>query len=235
MPKFRFTATDRAGLYKSGVVDADDARDARDILRERGFQVRELVDVSTPSSSPEPLDLGDDTPPPSRSRRRPAAEPRSSSGGAGKFTLVLAVLTFLLAAATAGYVVYRDPPWGRLSRYDFSTPEGAQRSHLQMERNGDIQAMIELNRKIDRRKTGERLESLSVKKTVEFQGKKGLFTTYKIDGKTKKTVEWFEKDADSGYWKPTFVSPFEMEKTDKAQAEEVKKWQAESEPDDPKW
>jgi hypothetical protein len=233
MPKYRFTATDRAGLYKSGIIDADTPREARDKLRERGFHVQELVDVSTPSGDPEPLDI-DDTPPP-RARRAPVADDRPRGAAGGRATFVLALLAFLLTLATASYVVYRDPPWGRLSRYDFSTPEASQRSQLKMASNGDLLAMIELNRKLDRQKARERLESLSVRKAVDYQGKKGLFTSVKVDGKTRHTVEWFEKDADTGYWKQAFVNEAELGKTDGALADEIRKWRSESDHDESKW
>src|SRR6185503_11543382 len=46
---------------------------------------------------------------------------------------LIALVALGIALLTAGYVVYRDPPWGRLAKYNFSNPEQALRSEVRME------------------------------------------------------------------------------------------------------
>lgn len=262
MPKFHFTATDGNGLFRSGSLEADDAFDARQVLRDRGFTIRELSEVE--ATAGEALSLDDDGPspysrprPPASRPDRPApprsdptrsaptrsAEPTARRSGAGWGTFLLALFGFLIATAAAGWVAYRDPPWGRLWRYDFSSPDAALKSMSRISANGDVQTRLELAAKLDRKEDKERYDTLKIDKTVDYPGKKDkdkgkkvVFYSYKRDGKERRSTQWFEKDEGTGYWKPTYVSlsegpprfggpePTEKPPTEKL-AEEIRAWE----------
>src|SRR5262249_31440863 len=120
-----------------------------------------------------------DTPPPPR-------PPKRAPGGGPS---IMSILALLIAVVTACYVMFRDPPWGHLTKYNFSSPENALRSDMRMEANGDIHALIELNAKLDKKQLKEKSSSLEVKRTAEFDGKTALFIQYKSYDKKKKKDE----------------------------------------------
>lgn len=162
----------------------------------------------------------DHTPTPEPAPRTPA------TGG----TPVLAFLALLVATLTAAYVIYRDPPWGRLGKYDFSTPEQALRSESRMRANGDIPAMIELESRLDRKEEKERLATLEIKRTAEFRGKTALFVQYKRTDKgskkevVRREVMWYEKEEGSGYWRQTSVSSTDLRKGNEKLARDIDAW-----------
>ena len=144
--------------------------------------------------------------------------------GATRGPFLLALIGFVLALVTALYVVYRDPPWGRLSRYDFSTPEAAFKSQLRMMMNADLQAQSEHRARTEKKKLKEQADTLEVRKSADFEKKKVLFIAFKKEGKEVKTVQWFEKDEDSGLWKQVFESTFRVRETNKKLADEIDSW-----------
>lgn len=167
-----------------------------------------------------------DAPPPPASER---ARPKPVRTIAGP----LALVALLVALATAGYVVYRDPPWGRLAKYSFATPEQAMRSDLKMEATGDIHALIELNAKLDKKQLKERLNTLEVKRTAEYKGKTALFIQYMAtdkdakeskEPKERREVVWYEKEEGSGYWRRTYASPGEIRGMDEKLAKDIDAW-----------
>jgi hypothetical protein len=142
----------------------------------------------------------------------------------------LSVLALFIAVVTAGYVLYRDPPMGRLGKYNFSTPEEALRSNLRMEANGDVFARIELEEKLGRKEAKERISTLEVNRTAEFKGKTILFIQYKAtdkhtkEQKDRKQVVWFVKDEDTGIWQPTTPgADFQM--MDKKLSQDIAEWE----------
>ena len=146
---------------------------------------------------------------------------------------ILGLLALLVALATAGYVVYRDPPWGRLGKYNFSSPEQSMRSDLRMRANSDVLALIELDGKLEKKELNLRLSSLKVDKAVDWQGKTALFIQYKqLNRKTKeekerKEVVWYEKDDTTGYYKRTFdIDTGELRKTDEKLYKDMMAWNA---------
>ena len=64
------------------------------------------------------------------------AAPQPARNGAS----LVSLLALMIALLTAAYVIYRDPPWGRLAKYNFSDPEQALRSDMRIRADGDIRA-----------------------------------------------------------------------------------------------
>jgi hypothetical protein len=161
---------------------------------------------------------------------------RGSSTGA----VLLALFGTLVALATAGYVVYRDPPGkaktdstdpaktttsaaSNLSRYDFSSAEAALRSEYKIQLTGDVPALLELQAKTDRKVRQEALDTLDVKRAVDFEGKKVVFLTYRKDGKEVKETHWYRRDPDAGMWIRT-EPPAKVREKDPKLAGEIQAW-----------
>jgi len=179
-------------------------------------------------------------------RRRGAV----SSGVLARFAFAFSLIALFL-------VLFRDPlgpiyrfNWNAfgsgLEGYDFSSPSGALKSELKMQANNDFRAAIELSRRLGGRLAKEKFNTLEIKKEVEVQvpeerrrarlnAKKGgktrpvklLFITYKRDGESRNSVESFEKDEDTGFWKPAHVLSYEIEDIDKELAKEMRDWEKE--------
>lgn len=158
--------------------------------------------------------------------------PPSIRPGATTAPFVLSLVAFLLALTVTGYIVHRDPPWGRLSKYDFSTPEAAMRSHLKMEANADILTRAEYEARIEKKPSREMLASLEIKAVTHaaMDLKTVVFYRYQVtDPASKKTrerqaVQWFEKDEDTGYWKKTYVDLSRVHAVNKRLAAEISDW-----------
>jgi hypothetical protein len=235
MPKFRFTAVDEQGMFRDGTIDAPDGATARERLAANGLKVRELEEVESAGGEPPLFTTPPVVPTSGRGRRdegdRPSAYKRPGPpSGSSKGTVFFAVAALVLVFASVGYSVYKNPPWGRLSKYDFSTPEAALKSQMKMDANADILASVEYQSKVRGKAIKEKIDTLEVKRTEDFDGKKVLFVQFKeTDRETKKTedrkvIEWFEKDDDSGLWKETYVSTSQVREKNEKLAKEIEDW-----------
>lgn len=139
--------------------------------------------------------------------------------------LALATLALALALSALGVVLFRDPLGSGLAKYDFSTPKAALISQKKIELNKDIRALLELQSRTKNKKLKEAIETMEVRKEAEFQGKKILFVTFKEDGVNKYTTEAFEKHAETGFWIPTYVGSFTVQKDNRGLAEQMRRWE----------
>lgn len=233
MPKFRFTAVDAEGTPHDGNIDAPDARTARARLERNGLAVRELEEIATPPGEP-PVFEGPPPIPVARGQTRAesgqpahaAAAPARSS----KWTYFFAVAGLLLALFAAGYTVYRNPPLGRLSKYDLTTPEAALRSMTRMQADGDYKAMFEYQTKLMRTELQDISDTLVVHRTAPFEKQTAVFFQFRFTNpltkqeQETKFVEWFEKDERSGYWLPARERPRDLPQKDPQLAAEIEKW-----------
>jgi len=233
MPRYRFAAADSDGMLHDGTIDAASLADARHKLASNGLAVRELEEVEgtagmvppdvprRPAPKPAAKPAANSEPLPTRPpRREPAAEaPRRGSRG----PLVLSIIALLLALTAVAYVVYRDPPWGRLSKYDFRTPEAAYTSQVRMAANGDYLAMMELQRKLNNKQIRERLDSLRIDRTRQAGNRTVVFAEYREKGNQRREVVVFEKDADSGMWKQSYSAMTEL-MSDHRLGQEIREW-----------
>jgi hypothetical protein len=233
MPKFRFAAVDTEGMLHDGNIDAPDAPTARARLEGNGLRVRELEEVDPPPGEP-PLFEG---PAPVRvARGDTRAEPGPPARGAvpparaSKWTYFFAVAGLLLALFSVAYTLYRNPPWGRLSRYDFSTPETALRSQLRMEADGDYKAQFEYQAKLMSTDLKTVSDSLVIQRTAPFDNKTVVFIQFRFTNpltqqeRERKIVEWFEKDEKTGYWMQARERPRDLPQKDPQLAAEIEAW-----------
>lgn len=231
MPRFRFVAADSFGHVSDGTIDAATQADARNKLASNGLAVRELEEVATGGSSPpvaprraaaastEPVE-------PLPMRRVPKSEPAGAPVRGSSLPLALSIIALVISLAAAGYVLYRGDPYsGRLSRYDFSTPENAFRSNLRMQATADLPAMIELQRRSDGKQFRARLDTARVVDSVDCRGKSILFVEYMIDAILTREIHCFERDPDERrFWKTSNISDVEIRSVDPALADRVARW-----------
>jgi hypothetical protein len=234
MPRFRFVAADSFGQVNDGTIDAAGQTDARNKLAANGLAVRELEEFAATSNAAPPVlphkatvarSVEPAEPPP---RARPTRPELVASRERGSRTpLFLAIAALGISLSAAAYVLYRDPPWGRLSRYDFSTAERAYLSQLRIEANGDLLAMIELQRKLDERNLREKLNSLKIDHSEMHQGKAVLFISYEANGNRMHEVSFYEQHPDhSNLWRQTHISVDQIRATNQRLADEIQSWLA---------
>jgi hypothetical protein len=236
MPRFRFVAADSFGQVNDGAIDAASQSDARNKLAANGLAVRELEEVAATSNAAPPViprkastvrvvEPGEPLPA-KRAGRSESAEP---TGGGSRKPLLLAIAALVVSLSAAAYVVYRDPPWGRLSRYDFSTAERAYMSQLRIEANGDLQTMIEMQRKLDERRVGEKLRSVKIDHSEMHQGKAVLFISYEWNGYRMHEVTYYERHPEhANLWRQTHISIDTIRSANAGLADEIQKWLANS-------
>ncbi len=220
MPKFRFSIVDSAGQSRSGTIEAVSEAEAAFNLRQRGFELTAISPLGGADSDwdrPREVRAGGGMP--QVVRRWLAGLPMTSV-----LPLVLsgAALLFSMGALIATLV--RDPLGRGLRHYDFSTPEAATRSMLQIDVAGDIRARLDLDRVRGGGDPLSILKSLEVKRVTEYQGKRIAFASYEEGQKKRKKLFSFELDPVSKLWVPTYLSPYQVEKTDERLGKEMQAW-----------
>ena len=232
MPKFRFAAVDAEGMPHDGSIDAPTAAVARARLEANGLKVREVEEVEPPPGEPQPFE----GPPPTYVPRDASPAPRrpgdpASGKSRSKATYFFGVASLVLTLFAIGYTLSRNPPGGRASKYDFSSPEAALRSQLKMRANGDYQAEVEYQIQLQKKELRRVADSLEVIRTADFEDKKVLFIQYLVpeaksgNEEEMKFAEWFEKDPSSGYWVPLHEGPPGWQRKDRQLAEDIAEWQ----------
>lgn len=236
MPRYRFLAADSAGVVSDGTIDAATQTDARNKLAANGLAVRELEEAAATAGMAAP-ELPRRTVPKSSSssgvepipgtRRSARADPAVAPRRGSRTALLLATIALAISVLAAAYVVYRDPPWGRLSRYDFSTPEAAYTSQLRINANADLPALIELQRKLQGKQVREKLDTVHVARSREFRGKQILFIYYEQKGMRMYEIAFMERDVEAGkMWKQSYVSHEEIRNADPSLAAEIANWRS---------
>jgi hypothetical protein len=235
MPHFRFVAIDSTGQSKRGTIEASTEAEASARIAKRGLKVTQITPVEAVPAAPvadsprhgdqnaatPSLDLdskGDQASPVATAGRPPRLSPAWVS-------LALSGLAVLVAIAALVVALVRDPLGSGLANYDFSTPKAALISQMKIALNKDIRALLELQSQIKSKKLKEAIDTVEVRKEAEFQGKKILFVAFKEDGVNKYKTGAFEKHAETGFWQPTYVSAFTVEKENKELAAQMRRWE----------
>lgn len=139
------------------------------------------------------------------------------------------IILSIVAICIASFSVFQpssNPLGNGLSAYNLTTPEAACKSILSMTANNDIRALIELERLSKSQAYDEQLDTLSIHKEVNSRGRKLLFVSFKNNGVPKYEVRGFEKDAETGFWTPAYVSSYSIKEYDKRLSEQIKSWEA---------
>ena len=118
--------------------------------------------------------------------------------------------------------VLHDPMGKGIAGYDFSTPEAAAKSIMQIKANGDVRALLEIDQT---GMGGDSVRTFDVNRVADFADKKALFVSYLQKGEKQKKVIWFEKDLESKRWLPKFVSSYDVEKTNEQLSKEIRAWE----------
>ena len=178
------------------------------------------------------------SPPPTQKIDTPtvhAATVRSTAasrkrGSGGKTGVVLGGLALVVSLATLALVVFRNPVSDPLSNYDFTTARAAMDSHIKMAAQGDLFAVLALKGVRDGtfKELRDMGKTTKVYKEADFQDKKIMFISSKVNGDLKFDTPAFEKDPETELWMPTRLTSNEVWKHDKELADEMTKWQAKS-------
>ena len=111
----------------------------------------------------------------------------------------------LISLAALLWTIYHDPLKSHLDKYDFTTPKGCLLSTIQLELNNDIGTSLALKRLFSQRTLEEKLRTIAIHKEAEWRDKKILFVSYEENGIKKYDTEAFTKDAQTGFWEPSYV------------------------------
>ena len=106
----------------------------------------------------------------------------SDSQGSSSSPFLLACIALLASLVALGGVAYlalnNSNPLGKgLASYDFSSPEAALKSQLQINMNRDISAMMELEGKLKSAAFKKQLDTLEVKKIEDWNDKEKWCST----------------------------------------------------------
>jgi predicted Zn finger-like uncharacterized protein len=142
--------------------------------------------------------------------------------GASGLALVLALVALCVA-------VFRNPLGAGLSKYDFTSPKNALKSHWEIEANRDIRAREDLINVLDGPQLREKIRTFDVKKEAEWKGTTILFVSYERKGVKKYEVIGFEKDASSGYWLRTYFNRFDLSKDNPELYRQIGSWESKGE------
>jgi hypothetical protein len=235
MALFQFTALDNTGTEKRGTIEAVTQQEAITAIQRYGLQPTNVFAVN----QPQPGAWG----PAAGGLPYGAGYPAAPSGGAGGFTLFVSLLALLISLGVLGWQLYakflapkKQPnsttaqneapnPLGKgLKAYNFSTPEAAYRSLLQIERNRDILARWELDDARDGPELREKTDTVQIRKQEEWKGTTLLFIEYKKKGVKQYVIEGFEKDNRSNLWLRKYVSSYTVRKESPDLANRMDKW-----------
>lgn len=221
MPKFRFTVIDATGQERSGTIDAASEADVSATMAQRGLRVLRI----TPAYDSLP---GTSAP---RSRDDAAWALAATARPPGRFAIPpMLPLAFSCAAVLFSFAALLinlssgDPLGKGIAAYDFSTPETAARSVLQIDANGDVRAKIELGHLSDGGDPHGAPKTMEVVRVVDHQGTKVVFARYARGGKTHRRVFTFEKDLETKLWRPNYLSSYRVRETDEQLAKEMNDW-----------
>jgi|GEM_PF-3299500 len=106
--------------------------------------------------------------------------------------------------------------------YSFSSPEDALRSVLSMRKNGEFTALRSFDVAFNSSVIDEKLQSLTIHKVREYDGRRILFVSYKERGDEKYATEAYIRDAHSGLWGPTRYEYYDV--GDSNLAAEMRTW-----------
>jgi len=147
-------------------------------------------------------------------------------------TIVLSVVSLVLSVVAIVISGTRTSLPGKgLSEYDFSTPQAAVKSQMQMEASGDVRASIELKvaeGMSEKDLKDKAVETLQFDRAIEHEGKAVVFYKFKKGGLDYYETMWLEKKPDGRFY-PTYQPTYSWSENsgDKGRIyKAIKDWEA---------
>jgi hypothetical protein len=137
----------------------------------------------------------------------------------------LSLFAFLIAVGTAAWVFWigrADVSNTAFKGYSFGSPEDALKSVLTMRKNGEFTALRSFDVAFNNAVIDEKISTLKIEKTLEYDGRRILFISYKERGDTKYATEAYIRDAHSGLWGPTRYEYYDVR--DREIAGQMRSW-----------
>lgn len=155
---------------------------------------------------------------------QPSATVSPSQSSSSPTPLILSIIAVVLSLVALLFSWISNPLGKGLDGYDFSTPEAALKSRMQIRANQDIQAQIDLEKIQQGTQLEEVLRTLEIHRTVDFEDKKIVFFSYMKGGEKEKEYEAFEKDLESKLWFRKFVSVSSVRDSNDQLARDMESW-----------
>jgi hypothetical protein len=154
----------------------------------------------------------------------------------GRLPLVLAGSALVMASAALVVAVLAlggsgDPLGKGLDHYDYSSPEKALVSDLEMRRDLDIRAQLDLERLRQNEHVDEKIASMEIDRRATYDDKQILFVSWTEDDKKQYKAEAFEKHEKSGLWLRTYVSTYDI--TDEILKDDITAWESKNQGEHP--
>lgn len=141
-------------------------------------------------------------------------------------SVAISALAVLVGGVALSVTLLAKPLGEGVGGYDFSTPEAAAKSYMQIELNADIQAEMDIRRIKNRDGLKGMIDTFEVGSVESFGGKKLVFVSYMLEGEKIKEVLGFEKSIKSGGWmeKSFYEDEEEIKKTNTKLAKKIQDW-----------
>jgi hypothetical protein len=155
----------------------------------------------------------------------PAHETNPQPRSSGNIPLVLSAVA-LAASLIALLITLTSNPLGKgIDNYDFSTPEAALKSMMQIEADRAILAQLDLKFLQKGKELDEAVRTFEIHRTVDFKDKKVIFFSYLKKGEKEKEIMGLEKNLESKMWFREYVSVYDVKKTNEQLAKEMEAWE----------
>jgi hypothetical protein len=168
-----------------------------------------------------PLQMDDDPLPADAPPRRVARKL-----GTGIVHWILPCLSLVIAVAALGVALFRDPLGSGISSYDFSSPEAAAKSMVQIVKNRDFKAQLELVYFVEGLSGEEMARTFEIHRTADFNDQKILFVSFTRKGKKIREIQSFEKDPETKLWLLKHVRESDVRKVNEQLAKEIEAWRS---------
>jgi hypothetical protein len=133
----------------------------------------------------------------------------------------------VLALVALGLHFFADPLGPGLARYDFTTPQAALVSQMQIKLRKDVRAAAELQALAEGDKIKEKLDTLEVRREADWNGTRILFIAYQEGGSKRYGIAGFEKNARTGLWAPVPVPLESVREQNPDLAKQIDSWEKE--------
>ncbi|MCP5070817.1 MAG: hypothetical protein GY946_29990 [bacterium] len=141
----------------------------------------------------------------------------------------------IVALVLAGVALWKTPgpllaSGTGLDAYDFSTPEAAFRSGLEMQANKDIGAMLSFGRLLQQ----ERYRTAKVADSALHGDQVILFVSFEEDGKAVYKTQGTKRLQGTDIWVKDYISHYDVKKDDPKLAERMEEWRDRTDEDSDK-